>query len=105
FFNFTFLPLIVPLLLLLPLGQTLAWKRGNLLGAAQRLYVVFGISLIATMALLAFEYGGPVAAPLGIVLGVYLVLGSFNEIVTRSWSRGTPLSVAWRKAAGLPRST
>ena len=27
-----------------------------------------------------------------------------NEIVTRSWSRGTPLSVAWRKARGLPRS-
>ena len=29
FFNLTFLPLIVPLLLLLPFGQTLAWKRGN----------------------------------------------------------------------------
>ncbi|HEU6440864.1 MAG TPA: heme lyase CcmF/NrfE family subunit, partial [Microvirga sp.] len=105
FFNFTFLPLIIPLLLLLPLGQTLAWKRGNFLGTAQRLYAVFGISLIVTMAIFALEHGGPVAAPLGIGLGVYLVLGSFNEIVTRSWSRGTPLSVAWRKAASLPRST
>jgi cytochrome c-type biogenesis protein CcmF len=104
FFNFTFLPLIVPLLLLLPLGQTLAWKRGNFLGTAQRLYAVFGIALLATVAMLAFQYGGPVAAPLGIGLGVYLVLGSLNEILTRSWSRGTPLSVAWRKARGLPRS-
>ena len=104
FFNFTFLPLIVPLLLLLPLGQTLAWKRGNFLGAAQRLYAVFGIALLATLAMLAFRHGGPVAAPLGIGLGIYLVLGSLNEIVTRSWSRGTPLSVAWRKARGLPRS-
>ncbi len=104
FFNFTFLPLIVPLLLLLPLGQTLAWKRGNFLGTAQRLYAVFGIALLATLALLAFHHGGPVAAPLGIGLGVYLVLGSLNEIFTRSWSRGTPLSVAWRKARGLPRS-
>jgi cytochrome c-type biogenesis protein CcmF len=104
FFNFTFLPLIVPLLLLLPLGQTLAWKRGNFLGTAQRLYAVFGISLLATIVLFAFTYGGPVAAPLGIGLGVYLVLGSLNEIVTRSWSKGTPLSVAWRKASGLPRS-
>ncbi|KLK92703.1 cytochrome C biogenesis protein CcmF [Microvirga vignae] len=105
FFNFTFLPLIVPLLLLLPLGQTLAWKRGNFLGTAQRLYAVFGLSLLAAMAMFAFEYGGPAAAPLGIGLGVYLVLGSLNEIVTRSWSRGTPLAVAWRKAANLPRST
>ncbi|ANY77565.1 c-type cytochrome biogenesis protein CcmF [Microvirga ossetica] len=104
FFNFTFLPLIVPLLLLLPLGQTLAWKRGNFLGTAQRLYAVFGVALLATLAMLAFQHGGPVAAPLGIGLGIYIVLGSLNEIVTRSWSRGTPLSVAWRKARGLPRS-
>ena len=104
FFNFTFLPLIVPLLLLLPLGQTLAWKRGNFLGAAQRLYAAFGIALLATLAMLAFRHGGPVAAPLGIGLGIYIVLGSVNEIVTRSWSIGTPLSVAWRKARGLPRS-
>jgi cytochrome c-type biogenesis protein CcmF len=104
FFNFTFLPLIVPLLLLLPLGQTLAWKRGNFLGTAQRLYAVFGVSLLSAVALLAFQYGGPVAAPLGIGLGVYLVLGSLNEIVTRAWSRGTPLAAAWRKARGLPRS-
>ncbi|MCB5176262.1 heme lyase CcmF/NrfE family subunit [Microvirga lenta] len=105
FFNFTFLPLVVPLLLLVPLGQTLAWKRGNFLGTAQRLYAVLGISLIATLALVAFRNGGPVAAPLGIGLGIYLILGSFNEIVTRSWSRGTPLASAWRKASGLPRST
>jgi cytochrome c-type biogenesis protein CcmF len=105
FFNFTFLPLIVPLLLLLPFGQTLAWKRGNFLGTAQRLYAAFGLALLVTMAIFAYEHGGPVAAPLGIGLGVFLVLGSFNEIVTRSWSKGTPLSVAWRKATALPRST
>nr|WP_255616516.1 heme lyase CcmF/NrfE family subunit [Microvirga puerhi] len=105
FFNATFLPLIVPLLLLLPLGQTLAWKRGNLLGTVQRLYAVFGASILVVLAVLAFTYGGPVLAPFGIGLGVYLVLGSFNEIVTRSWTRGKPLSVAWIKARGLPRST
>lgn len=104
FFNFTFLPLIVPLLLLLPLGQTLAWKRGNFLGAAQRLYAVFGLSLIATLAILAYEHGGPVAAPLGVGLGVFLVMGSLNEIATRAWTKGSSFSVAWRKATGLPRS-
>jgi cytochrome c-type biogenesis protein CcmF len=105
FFNLTFLPLVVPLLLLLPFGQTLAWKRGNFLGTAQRLYAIFGVSLLATIAIFAFEHGGPVAAPLGIGLGVYLILGSLNEIATRSWTKGTPLAVAWRKARSLPRST
>jgi cytochrome c-type biogenesis protein CcmF len=105
FFNYTFLPLVVPLLLLVPFGQTLAWKRGDFLGTAQRLYAVFGVSLLITAAFAAFTLGGPVVAPLGIGLGVFLVLGSINEIVTRSWGRGAAWSVALRKASGLPRST
>jgi cytochrome c-type biogenesis protein CcmF len=104
FFNATFLPLIIPLLLVLPIGQTLAWKRGDLWGAVQRVYAVFGLALAATLLIFALTIGGPVAAPLGIGLGVYLVLGSLNEIVSRSWSKG-----AWgttlRRARGLPRST
>ncbi|QFU17063.1 heme lyase CcmF/NrfE family subunit [Microvirga thermotolerans] len=105
FFNATFLPLVLPLLLLLPFGQTLAWKRGNFLGTAQRLYAALGLSLLATLAVFALTRGGPVAAPLGIGLGAFLILGSLNEVVTRSWSRGRPLGVAWAKAKGLPRST
>ena len=37
FFNLTFGPLMVPLLLAVPFGPLLAWKRGDLLAAAQRL--------------------------------------------------------------------
>ena len=39
FFNLTFVPLIVPLLIVMPFGPLLAWKRGDLLAAAQRLTV------------------------------------------------------------------
>ncbi|HEX2136982.1 MAG TPA: cytochrome c-type biogenesis CcmF C-terminal domain-containing protein, partial [Microvirga sp.] len=105
FFNLTFVPVIVPLLLLMPVGQTLAWKRGDALGAVQRLYAVFGLSLLATVALLAVSVGGPVAAPLGVGLGVFLVLGAINEVVTRCWRRDTSWRTALAKAAGLPRST
>lgn len=104
FFNLTFVPLIVPLLLLLPFGQTLAWKRGNLLGAAQRLYAALGLSLLLTIVVFAFTHDGPVAAPLGIGLGTFLILGSLNEIVTRSWAKGGDWAVMRRKAFGLPRS-
>ncbi len=105
FFNAVFIPIVVPLLLLVPFGQTLAWKRGDLLGTTQRLYAVLGFSIVLTVVLLALTTGGPVAAPLGVGLGVFLVLGSLSEIVNRSWRRGTPLSVAVNKALGLPRST
>src|SRR4051812_31210618 len=93
FFNLTFVPIVVPLLLLAPLGQTLAWKRGDLLGAAQRLALALGLSLALVLGLLAAHQGGPAAAPLGIGLGVFLVLGAANEIVTRSWRRGQRLAL------------
>jgi cytochrome c-type biogenesis protein CcmF len=105
FFNLTFIPLIVPLLLLMPFGQTLAWKRGDFLGTTQRLYAVFGLTLLACLIFSALTWGGPVLAPLGVGLGLFLVLGSINEIVSRSWSKGASWRVAVAKAAGLPRST
>jgi cytochrome c-type biogenesis protein CcmF len=45
YYTLTFTPLVVPLLLILPFGQALAWKRGDLVGVAQRLLVVLGGSL------------------------------------------------------------
>ena len=104
FFNATVVPIVAALLLLLPFGPTLSWKRADLLGVAQRLALVIGLALLATMAILAVTVGGPIVAPLGIGLGLYLVLGAVNEIATRAWPRGQPLRVAMRRAAGLPRS-
>ncbi|MEN5082214.1 heme lyase CcmF/NrfE family subunit [Bosea sp. TWI1241] len=104
FFNATFVPVLVPLLLLLPLGQTLAWKRGDLLGAAQRAQVAFGISVLATIALLALTRGGPVLAPLGVGLGVFLILGSLWDVGERVIGRASGLGAVWSRAVGLPRS-
>jgi cytochrome c-type biogenesis protein CcmF len=105
FFNLTFVPLIVPLLLLVPFGQTLAWKRGDALGTAQRLMVALGLALTLVLVLLAVNFGGPVLAPVGIGLGAFLLLGSANEIATRSWRSGQSVGLTLAKAAGLPRST
>lgn len=104
FFNATFVPLLVPLLLLLPIGQTLAWKRGDLLGAAQRAQVAFGLGVITTLAIFAFVRGGPVLAPLGIGLGVFLVVGAFWEIGERIVGRASGAAAILSRAKGLPRS-
>ena len=47
FFNLTFAPLIVPLLIAVPFGPLLAWKRGDLLAAAQRLMAAACVALAA----------------------------------------------------------
>src|SRR3989440_9819523 len=47
FFNLTFGPLFVPLLIAVPFGPLLAWKRGDLFGAAQRLIWAAGLGISA----------------------------------------------------------
>ena len=59
FFNLTFGPLFVPLLLAVPFGPMLAWKRGDLLGVVQRLIAAIIIGLIGVAATFAVE-GYPV---------------------------------------------
>jgi cytochrome c-type biogenesis protein CcmF len=103
FFNATFVPVLVPLLLLLPIGQTLAWKRGDLLGAAQRAQFAFGLGILTMLAIFAFVRGGPVLAPLGIGLGVFLVAGAFWEVAERIM-RGDGAAAMLSRARGLPRS-
>jgi cytochrome c-type biogenesis protein CcmF len=103
YYNLTFLPLILPLLLVLPVGQSLAWKRGDLLGAGQRVLLAFGAALALGLGLAAFS-GGPVLAPVTVGIGAFLVLGAASEIAARSFVRGRPLALAFRRAAGLPRS-
>src|SRR5678816_510528 len=58
FFNLTFGPLFVPLLLAVPFGPLLAWKRGDLLGVAQRLTAAGIAALIAIAVLWAWTRGG-----------------------------------------------
>ncbi len=104
FFNATFLPLLIPLLLLLPFGQSMAWKRGDLLGTAQRLATAIIIGVVATVMIFAVTYGGPVAAPLGIGLGVFLIASAVWDLGERVMARASGFRAILARAAGLPRS-
>jgi len=104
FYDATFVPLAMALLLLIPFGQALAWKRGDLAGAVSRLLFVMGLSIVACLAIVFMQRGGPVLAVIGLWLGIFVFVGGVNEILSRSWKRGASLSVVLRRAAGLPRS-
>jgi len=104
FYDATFVPLAMALLLLIPFGQALAWKRGDLTGAVSRLLFVMGLSIVACLAIVFMQRGGPVLAVIGLWLGIFVFVGGVNEILSRSWKRGASLSVVLRRAAGLPRS-
>ena len=103
FFNLTFGPLFVPIMLVMPLGQMLAWKRGDLLGAAQRLMVALAVGFAVALLFGALR-GGPVLSVVGVAIAAYLVVGSFVEVYGRIAGRGVTLGVAISRAMGLPRS-
>jgi cytochrome c-type biogenesis protein CcmF len=104
FFNLTFGPLFVPLLVALPFGPLLAWKRGDLLGAAQRLMAA-GIAALIVLALVwAWTAGGSTFAPLAIGLAVFVVVGAVIDIVERIGLFRLPPGIAFQRARGLPRS-
>jgi len=104
YFDWTFGPLMVPLLLVLPFGPLLAWKRGDAYAAAQRLLVAALASLFVIALAWAVLHRGPVMAPFGLALGVFAMAGAISDLVWRVRLGSVSLEEAWRRLSGLPRS-
>jgi cytochrome c-type biogenesis protein CcmF len=103
FFNATFVPLMVPLLIAVVIGPMLAWKRADLRGALQRLTlaaVAAGFVWLLTRIL----HGGPVGAPFGLALAAWLVVGALVELGERLMLFRAPAIESWRRARHLPRA-
>ena len=104
FFNLTFAPLFIPLMFAMPLGTLLAWKRGDLLGVAQRLMAAFGAGIVAVAVTFAAAGAEHVLAPFGIGLGFYVIVGALVDIAERTGLFRLPVMTALSRAGGLPRS-
>jgi cytochrome c-type biogenesis protein CcmF len=104
FFNSTFGPLFIPLMLVMPFGPLLGWKRGDVYAAAQRLLVAALLCAIAGAAAFALEQGGPVMAPFGVGIAVFVMAGAVVDIAERTMILRVPFGAMLRRAIGLPRS-
>jgi len=104
FFNATFGPLFLPLMIAMPFGPLLAWKRGDLYAAAQRLTAAFVIALLAMGVTVAIVQGGPVLAPFLIGVAVFAMAGALIDIFERIALFRQRLGTSMRRLVGLPRS-
>ena len=104
FFNLTFAPLFIPLMFAMPFGTLLAWKRGNLLGVAQRLMVAFGAAIVAIAVSLAATGAQHVLATFGIGLAFFVIVGALVDIAERIGLFRLPAKTTLARAKGLPRS-
>ena len=104
FYNATFVPLVMPLLLALPIGSMLAWKRGDLMAVLPRLWLAAAAGIAACLLHLGLASPRTALAALGIGLGVWTIMGSLSELADRLAAFRAPLAATLGRARGLPRS-
>jgi cytochrome c-type biogenesis protein CcmF len=104
FFELTFGAIMAPLLVILPFGPFLAWKRGDLVAVCQRLALAGGIALFLAI-LLAMLGGAAVSlTPIGLLLGFWVALGAIAELIDRAQLGRVSLGKSMRRLFGLPRT-
>jgi len=104
FFDRTFAPMMVPVLIAMAVGPMLSWKRGDLLGALQRLWIAFAVAAVFTLGTLYMLYGGPVLAVFGMGLAVWTGMGVATEFAERIRLLRIPVAESFRRAINLPRA-
>jgi cytochrome c-type biogenesis protein CcmF len=103
YFNLTFTALVAPALVALPVGPLLAWKRGDLPGALQRLMVAGALAFAAALASLALVRPASALAAAGLGLGAWVIAGALVEAAERVRAFRAPWPEVGRRLSGLPR--
>jgi cytochrome c-type biogenesis protein CcmF len=104
FFNMTCGVLMLGLLFLTPFGFSLAWKRGDLLGVAQRLGVALGAGFLVLVAKLVIFREGPVLASIAGAISVLVIVGTISEVFARVTRSGFGAATVLSRALGQPLS-
>jgi cytochrome c-type biogenesis protein CcmF len=105
FFDMTFVPIMIPLLIAMAVGPMMSWKRGDLWAALQRLKLAFAIAAgaaVVTMLVMGFK---SVGAACGLALAAWLLTAVIVEWGERIHLFSEPLGGSVRRALRLPRAT
>jgi cytochrome c-type biogenesis protein CcmF len=103
FFALTFVPLMAITVLLVPFGPMLAWKRGDLLAAAQRLWAAAALAVVGGLLAMALVQPRRAVSSAGLALGFWLICGAMAELAERVRAGRAPVIESLRRLAGLPR--
>jgi cytochrome c-type biogenesis protein CcmF len=104
FFDLTFGALMVPLLLVVPFGPFLPWKRASIAQASKRLFGAIVFSFVLGIIAAAYLWDGFSLTPLGLLLGFWVIIGSLADLVERSKLFKAAPSVSLRRLVGLPKN-
>jgi cytochrome c-type biogenesis protein CcmF len=104
FYNRTFVPMFIPLLLLMVIGPFLKWKRDDLSPAMRKLAWPFAGALIVVVAVAAFNFGQYILTAFGLGISAWIVLGSIWVLAKRVKLGSVPLGQSLVVLKTTPRA-
>jgi cytochrome c-type biogenesis protein CcmF len=104
YYNLTFGPIMLPLLVAMAVGPLLPWKRGDLWAALARLKLAFLAVAAAAVVTLAAAGVHSIGAACGLALAAWLLASTLIEWAERVRLFAEPLSSVLRRAWRLPRA-
>ncbi|MDD9929037.1 MAG: heme lyase NrfEFG subunit NrfE, partial [Rhodospirillaceae bacterium] len=104
FFNATFVPLMIPLIIALGFGPMLSWKRSDLKGVVQRLQFALVVAAVVTAIAAYITWGRSIFGAIGLGLSGWLAASVLIEFGSRIGIGRASAGDVLRRAVGLPRA-
>ncbi|MBY8975558.1 heme lyase CcmF/NrfE family subunit [Rhodobacteraceae bacterium NNCM2] len=104
FFDLAFTPFMVILMLGLPIGAMLPWKRADALKVISKLWWAAAGALVLGGIVWGLSTGGSMVAPVGMALTAWLLLGVLTDLVERSGFPRVGVGAALGRLLRLPRA-
>ena len=105
FFNYVFIPMMIPTIIAMGIGPYLNWKRSDFTAALLRLRVVFFLSIIAAFLTWHYQTDGPFIGVIGIALSVWLGGAAIAEVAERISLFKSSLLKSIQRLIRIPRAT
>ncbi|TCS63646.1 heme lyase CcmF/NrfE family subunit [Varunaivibrio sulfuroxidans] len=104
FFNAVFIPLMMPVLIVMAVGPFMAWKRGDLKSALTRLRIaLFGAAAVSLIGWYIHS-SQTIFAALGMGVAAWLIIATLSDGAVRIKLFKTSLGESLRRLAHLPRA-
>ena len=101
FFNASFIPITLPLIIVMGIGPHLSWKRADLPGVLARLKWLGVLVLLSMLVVYWVANGGPLLAVISMGIAVWLIGATIQD-----WARRAKLleKGAWARIKRMPRA-
>ena len=104
YYNLTFVPLFIPILVTMVIGPFLKWKRDDFSGMLKQLNIPLVAAVIVLLGALGFTLGKHIFTAAGIGLSAWIIVGSVWVMVKRTKLGKIPLSESFSILYNTPRA-